>query len=174
MSKILDALKRLETERARAAVPLAPLDVLRLEQFLDLQRQLLLRTATPEQLPDRVVQAVGTFLRSAGVAVGVVRNGFYRILATYGRGPECWAEDDGRTLALSRVEPAITSGRPVVLRRESGRDLVLPFPKDCVGALHLLAPEGDPWRDEEINEARALSILVGVAFANADLCPPPA
>ena len=172
MSKILDALKRLETERARA-VPVAPVDMLRLEQFLDLQRHLLLRTESPDGLPDRVVQAVGVFLRTGGVAVGVVRDGLYRILATYGRGPEIWAEDDGRSLALSRVEPAISSSRPVVLRRERARDLVLPFPKDCVGALHLLAPEGDPWRDEEINEARAVSVLVGVALANADLCSPP-
>jgi hypothetical protein len=174
MSKILDALKRLENDRARAAVPGAPLDVLRLEQFLDLNRRLLLRTESPERLPDRIVQAVGTFLRTGGVAVGLVRDGFYRILATYGRGPECWAEDDGRSLAESRLEPAISSGRPLVLRRETGPDLVLPFPKDCIGALHLLAPEGNPWRDEEINEARALAVLVGVALANADLCPPPA
>jgi hypothetical protein len=77
-------------------------------------------------------------------------------------------------LAASRVEPAISTGRPVVLKRETGRDLVLPFPQECSGALHLLAPEGDPWRDDEINEARALAVLVGVALANADLCPPPA
>jgi GAF domain-containing protein len=171
MSKILDALKRLETERARAASPLAPLDMLRLEQFLDLQRQILLRTEHPDRLPDRIVQAVGIFIRTAGVAIGVVRDGLYRILATYGRGREYWAEDDGRSLEQSLVEPAISTGRPLVLRREMGRDLVLPFPKDCTGALHLLAPEGNPWRDDEINEARALSVLVGVALANADLCP---
>lgn len=176
MSKILDALKKLEAERARAVVTPARLDLLRVEQFLELQRHLLVRTTDPDALPDRLAQALGTFCRTAGVAIGVVRDGIYRILATYDRSKELWADDDGYAVAESQIGSALVSGRPFVLRRETStkavmRDLVLPFPSEAPGALHLIAPDV-PWRDEEIIEARALSVLVGVALANAGLCSP--
>jgi hypothetical protein len=176
MSSILDALKRLEVERAQTASRTVRLDLARFEQFLELQRDLLLATDHPERLPDRLVQALSVFLRLAGAAVGVVQDGMYRILATYGLGKECWAADDRVAVRDSRLTPALIARGPVVLRREIPKrglvaDLTLPFPSPGAGALHLIAAEGVVWRDEDILEARALAVLVGVALVNAGVCP---
>jgi hypothetical protein len=175
MSSILDALKKLEVQRAQVAARTVRLDLIRFEQFLELQRDLLLATDHPAGVPDRLVQALAVFFRLAGAAVGVVRAGRYRILASYGLGEECWAEDDGVALGDSRLTSALTGGGPVVLRRETPergvvRDLTLPFPSPGAGALHLVAGEGAVWRDEDILEARALAVLTGIALVNAGLC----
>ena len=79
MSQIYDALKRLEAKRdaeRRPAVasPAAPLDAIRVEQFLDLQRELLFAGRHEQDLPDRLVQGVAIFFRVAGAAVGIMED----------------------------------------------------------------------------------------------------
>jgi hypothetical protein len=169
MSRIYDALKKLEVERGSTppVPPPAFLDAVRLEQFLELQRELLLLPDQPDVLPDRLVQAVAVFLGAGGAAIGVVRNGVYRILATYGLSLEWRTQYDGSPVAESRIAAAFTSGRPLML----ARDAVLPFGGERGGALHVIGREGSALRDGDIPQARALAVLVGVALANAGICP---
>src|SRR5215470_6100011 len=56
------------------------LDATRVEQFLALQRDLLLGTGDPATLPDRLVQSVALFLGVRGAAVSSVEDGRYRVL----------------------------------------------------------------------------------------------
>jgi hypothetical protein len=168
MSRIYDALKKLEVERGAAPPPPPPsFDPVRLEQFLELQRELLLLPDHPDVLPDRLVQAVAVFLGAGGAAVGVVRGGVYRILATYGVGQEWRAQYDGSEVRESRIATAFTNGRPLMMPR----DAVLPFGGGEGGALHVIGRDGSALREGDIPQARALAVLVGVALANAGICP---
>ena len=67
---------------------MAPFDATRVEQFVELQRDLLLVGGDPETLPERLVQRTALFLGVAGAALGVLQDGRYTLLATYGLGPE--------------------------------------------------------------------------------------
>jgi signal transduction histidine kinase len=151
------------------------LDAIRVEQFLDLQSALLLPTADPETLPDRLVQGVATFLGVAGAAVGVVQDGLYRLLATYGVGPEYRRRHDASSLHDSAIAPALTAGRPLVLNEVDGdasvRTLVAPFRAgETRGALHLIAALDRFPVDGALQLARTLSGLAGIALANARQC----
>ncbi|HTD27365.1 MAG TPA: hypothetical protein VK649_10315, partial [Candidatus Elarobacter sp.] len=79
-------MRQQENELAAAARPAlaAPFDALRVEQFVELQRDLLLVSGDPETLPERLVQRTALFLGVAGAAVGVLQDGLYTVLATYG------------------------------------------------------------------------------------------
>src|SRR5437016_8057230 len=122
-----------ENELAAAArpEPVAPFDALRVEQFVDLQRDLLLVSGDPETLPERLVQRTALFLGVAGAAVGVLQDGLYTVLATYGLGPEYRARYDRQPLRGPALAPPLAGGRPLVLddadRGASVRSLVLPF-----------------------------------------------
>ncbi len=132
---------------------MAPFDALRVEQFVDLQRDLLLVSGDPETLPERLVQRTALFLGVAGAAVGVLQDGLYTVLATYGLGPEYRARYDRRSLRESALAAALGGGRPLVLddadRGVSVRSLVLPFRGEL---------------------ACALAALAGVALVNARQC----
>jgi signal transduction histidine kinase len=155
---------------ALAPAPPVPLDAIRLEQFLDLERALLLGGGDPDALPDRLAQAVGVFLGVVGVAVGAMQDGVYRIVATYGVGPEYGARWDGRSLRDSELAPALTAGRPLVLGEPAAgrRTVIVPFRgAELAGALHLVVDDDSPPADEDLQLARALAGLTGVALANA-------
>src|SRR5438309_10703142 len=75
-----------ENRSAKAAPPHgggSDLDGVRVGQFLDLQRELLLGTGDPEALAERLVQRLALFLGAAGAAIGVIQDGRYRLLAMY-------------------------------------------------------------------------------------------
>jgi hypothetical protein len=179
MSQIYDALKRLEAkrdaERRRSApLPTAPLDAIRVEQFLDLQRELLFTGGQGRDLPDRLVQGVAIFFRVAGAAVGVMQDGLYRVLGTYGLGARDAERLRGHGAGDSPLAHALTTRRPLVLRHTEGgtpvRNVVLPFQAhDFAGALHLVMPESEALSDEDLQLARAVAGMVGVALANARL-----
>jgi GAF domain-containing protein len=172
MSRVYEALKRLEAGREASQARPEPVDTVRLEQFLDLQRGLLLTTERGADLPDRLVHRVATFLGVAGAAIGVVQGASYRLLATYGAGYEDRARHDHASLADSELASALSAGRPLVLQHPLGegalaREVVLPFRGEVTGALHLTMPEGATLGDEKVQLARLLAGLVGVALANA-------
>src|SRR5437764_257904 len=156
-----------------------PLDVLRLEQFLDLQQTLLAVAGDADALPERLVHAVAVFLGVEGTAVGIVEDGRYRLLATHGLDPAYRARFDGLAAHDEAVGAALAESRPVVLPAagdtDPGPTLLLPFgtlapPGDpsgaLAGALHVIPPAaGLP--DEDVNLAQAIAVLAGVALANA-------
>ena len=152
-----------------------PLDSIRFEQFLDLQSDLLLPTGDPDTLPDRLVQGVATFLGVAAVAVGVVQDGLYRVLATYGVSPEYARRYDGSSLRDSELAPALVAARPLVLNELDGdlpvKTLIVPFRAgESRGALHVITGIDAVPIDGELQLARALSGLAGIALANARQC----
>ena len=144
-------------------------------QFVDLQRDLLLVSGDPETLPERLVQRTALFLGVAGAAVGVLHDGLYSVLATYGLGPEYRARYDRLPLRESALAPALGSGRPLVLddadRSIPVRSIVLPFQgPDLIGALHLVVAGTAEPADPGLEFAYALAALAGVALANARQC----
>jgi hypothetical protein len=174
MSRVYDALKKLEAERAAPAPAAAPLDPLRVEQFMDLQRSLLLDAASgrTEDLPDRLVHRVATFVGASGAAIGVVRLGAYRLLATYGAGYEDRARHECASLDSSELAPVLVSGRPLVRQHRlddarTMREIVLPIRGAAAGALHLAMPDGTALSDEKVGLARVLADLVGIALTTA-------
>ena len=162
-----------------AAPHAPPLDILRLEQFLDLQQTLLAVAGDADALPERLVHAVAVFLGVEGTAVGIVEDGRYRLLATHGLDPAYRARFDGLAAHDEAVGAALAESRPVVLPAagdtDPGPTLLLPFgtlapPGDpsgaLAGALHVIPPAaGLP--DEDVNLAQAIAVLAGVALANA-------
>ena len=70
-------MRQQENELAAAArpEPVAPFDALRVEQFVDLQRDLLLVSGDPETLPERLVQRTALFLGVALLALGCSGSG---------------------------------------------------------------------------------------------------
>jgi signal transduction histidine kinase len=166
-----------ENRAADAGVASAPvrLDATRLEQFLDLQSALLLPTGDPDTLPDRLVQAVATFLGVTGAAVGVAQDGVYRVLAAYGVGPEYVRRYDGSSLGESELAPALAGARPLVLNELDGdmplRTLIVPFRAgESRGALHVILEIDAFPIDDQLDLVRVLSGLAGIALANARQC----
>jgi len=158
----------------RVAAP-PSLDTVLVEQFLDLQRDLLLASGDPETLPDRLVQRLALFLGAVGAAVGVIHEGRYRVLATYGVGPDYRRRYDGMGLAESELAPALTGARPLVLDDVDGdvpvKTVVLPFRlSDGAGAIHVVVPESAVPADQNLQLARVLAGLAGIALANARQC----
>ena len=144
------------------------LDPVRLEQFLDLGRDLLLG-ADPDALPERLAQGIALFLGVCGAAVGLVENGSYGVVATHGVGADYarrYADGARRDPALGRL---LAAGRPGVLREADGaRSVVLPFRvPDLSGALHLVVAGEAPVTDADLQLARVLALLAGAALANA-------
>jgi signal transduction histidine kinase len=163
---------------ALAATHSPPLDVLRLEQFLDLQRTLL-AVAGDDGLPGRLVQAVAAFLGVEGAAIGVVEDGRYRMLATHGLDAAYRARFDELAAHDETIGPALARNRPLVLPAtpDAADTLTLLLPLGTpaaagepsgglAGALHVILPPGG-LPDEDVNLARALAVLAGVALANA-------
>ena len=151
------------------------LDAVRVEQFLDLQRELLLGAGDPEALPERLAQRLALFLGAAGVAIGVLHGDRYRVLATYGVGPDYARRYEGLGLADSELAPALSGARPVVVddtdRGAPVKTIILPFPlADGRGALHVVVPEHAVPADDNLQLARALAGLTGIALANARHC----
>src|SRR5207245_357438 len=138
---------------------------LRVEQFVELQPALLLVSGGPETLRERLVQRTALFLGVAGAAVGVLQDGLYTVLATYGLGPEYRARYDRQSLRESALAPALGGGRPLVLddadRGASVRSLVLPFRgPDLSGALHLVVAGTAPLAHPGLELACALGELL--------------
>jgi signal transduction histidine kinase len=147
-----------------------PLDVVRLEQFLDLQRTLLLAGTDVETLPDRLAQAVSVFLGVQGAAVGVVRDGSYHLLATYGVGADYHSRYEAAVLRDSPLGAALLSGRPIVLPEIDGRrqTLLLPFDgPELLGAVHLVPEADHTLTEHDLELSRVMTLLAGVALANA-------
>lgn len=179
MSRVYDALKKLEADRSHltTAAPATPaaspagLDAIRLEQFVDLQRGLLLAGARAPDLPDRLVHGVATFLDVQGAALGLVEGRAYRVLATYGVGYEDRSLHECATVDGSELAPVLLGGRPLVRRhpdgQTAGREVLLPIRGEVSGALHLTMPEGTTVGDEKVSLARVMASLVGIALANA-------
>ncbi|TMB21677.1 MAG: HAMP domain-containing histidine kinase [Deltaproteobacteria bacterium] len=150
---------------------MAPFDATRVEQFVELQRDLLLVGGDPETLPERLVQRTALFLGVAGAALGVLQDGRYTLLATYGLGPEYRARYEGRSLRDAALGPALAAGRPVVLDDADVQSVVLPIRgPDLTGALHLVAAATAPLTDRGLELGRALAGLAGVALTNARQC----
>src|SRR5438552_1138662 len=108
----------------------------------------------------------GGYSRSgvAGAAVGVLQDGLYTVLATYGLGPEYRARYDRQPLRGSALAPALEGGRPLVLadadRGAPVRTIVLPFRGlDLIGALHLVVAGTAPLADPGLELACALAAL---------------
>ena len=99
---------------AQAAPPRAPLDALRLEQFIDLQRDLLVSACDPEILAERLVQGATLLLRVNGAAIGVVADGRYRLLATYGLAVEHRAQYEARSVPDPIAGSPLGAGRPLL------------------------------------------------------------
>src|SRR5438067_8228771 len=165
------AVKQQKTlEAAALGTDSPPLDVVRLEQFLDLQQSLF--SGDADGLAERLVQAVAVFLRVGGAAVGIVEDGRYRLLAMHGLDDTYRARFDG----LPASDEALVRGHPLVLPAPAGTGatLVLPFGSRAsrpdtsalVGALHVILPDGG-LPDADVNLARALAALAGVAFTHA-------
>ena len=164
--------KTLEAAALGADSP--PLDVVRLEQFLDLQQSLF--SGDADGLAERLVQAVAVFLRVGGAAVGIVEDGRYRLLAMHGLDDAYRARFDGLPASDEALDAALVRGRPLVLPATAGTGatLVLPFGSRAsrpdtsalVGALHVILPDGG-LPDADVNLARAVAALAGVAFAHA-------
>jgi signal transduction histidine kinase len=148
------------------------LDATRVEQFLALQRDLLLGSGDPATLPDRLAQSVALFLGVRGAAVSSFEDGGYRVLGTYGVGAGYLRRYEGTSLGGSELAPALAGGRPIVLIDADGdtilRTVVLPFRVgESSGALHLVVEESATLSDERLELARMLAGLSAVALGNA-------
>jgi hypothetical protein len=174
MSRVYDALKKLEAERAAPPPEPVKLDAVRLEQFVDLQRSLLLAASTGgiDDLPEQLVHRVATFVGASGAAIGTVAEGSYQLLATYGVGYEDRTRHECATIGSSELTPVLVGARPLVrVHRLDGdrtmREVVLPIRAGVTGALHLVMPDGMTMSDEKVGFARVLADLIGIALANA-------
>jgi hypothetical protein len=169
MSRIYDALKRLEAAREAPKPTAAPIDAIRLEQFLDLQRDLVGSGET--DLPDRLVHRVATFLGVDGAALGALEQGAYRLVATYGLGYDDRSIAEAAPLTQAELALVVTEGRPLVRERRIGatpvEEVVLPFRGAVPGALHLTIPEETPLTDDKLQLARLLAGMLGAALGRA-------
>jgi signal transduction histidine kinase len=150
---------------APAASPL-PCDLVRLEQLLELQQDLLAPAADdPTPLATRLVQAAVTLLGTPGAALGIVREGRYHLLATAGR-DDAFARYHGATAD----DAALAGTRPLRLAQGPAGTAVLALPvraTDVVGTLHVLLPASGA-TDETIHLCRFLAVLAGIALGNAE------
>jgi signal transduction histidine kinase len=155
-------------------VPAAlPLDAVRLEQFLDLQRSLLEPGADPRTVPDRIAQGVALFLPVAGAAVGLLQDGQYRLLAERGLRPDDRARCEARVGRDDPLLQALTAGHPVRLADFTDGRGVLLFPfrgTQATGGLHLLLAPGGTLTDEELQLARVIAVLAGSALSTLRQC----
>jgi signal transduction histidine kinase len=147
------------------------LDPVRVEQFLALQHGLF-EAPDDDTLPDRLAQAIATFVGVGGAAVGVLDDGVYRLLATYGLPPTYASRYDGASLRDSELAPALASGRPLVLAESTDHDgphtTVLPFTAgDPRGAVHLVTTGPETLGADDLQYARTLALLAGMALGNA-------
>jgi signal transduction histidine kinase len=151
-----------------------PLDPIRVEQFLAIQQSLLAADVEPETLPARLLQAVTVFLSLPGGALGVLRDGLYDVLAVYGREPQLGAPGDNGSPRDQVLAPALVAGHALVLDPEdanAGATLLLPFRAgETTGALHLRLPDDRLVADTDVELARALAVMTGVALSNARQC----
>ena len=143
-----------------------------MEQFLALQRDLLLGTGDPATLPDRLAQSVALFLGVRGAAVSSFEDGRYRVLGAYGVGAGYLRRYDGAPVDGTELAPALAGGRPIVLIDADGdvllKTVALPFREaESSGALHVVVEESAVLSDEELELARMLAGLSAVALANA-------
>jgi len=151
------------------------LDATRVEQFLVLQRELLLATDDPDSLPDRLAQGVALFLGVPGAAVCVTDDERYRVVGAWGVGPAYRRRYDGVPLRDSELAPAVGGGRPTIVHDADGdtpvKTVVLPFRVgDASGALHVIHADDAVVADAELDLARMLAGLAAVALANARRC----
>jgi hypothetical protein len=173
MSRVYEALKKLEAERTPSASSSAVvIDTVRVEQFIDLQRHLLLAANAPDDLADRLVHQVATFLDVPGAAVGMVQGRTYHLLATYGVAYRDRARHDCEGIDESDLASMLRAGRPLMRHYDVEgetrmQELILPFQGDMPGALHLVLPEGASLGPEKVNLARVFAGLIGIALANA-------
>jgi signal transduction histidine kinase len=147
------------------------LDPVRVEQFLALQHGLF-DTPDVDTLPDRLAQAIATFVGVDGAAVGVLDDDVYRLLAAYGLPPAYAARYDRTSLRDSELAPALASGRPLVLAEpgdhDGGHTTVLPFAAgDVRGAIHLVTTGPETLGPDDLQYARTLALLAGTALGNA-------
>src|SRR4029077_3485133 len=163
-----------ENRATDGRAPASSLDAIRLEQFLALQQDLLLAARDPDTMPERLVQWVGVFLGVRGAVVCAIDDDRYRVLGAYGVGPSYRRHYDGVRLQATEVAPALGGSPPVVLAALDAETpvttLVLPFRLgEAPGALLLVIGEHASLPQADLELARALAGLAGVALANARL-----
>jgi signal transduction histidine kinase len=150
-----------------------PLDAVRLAQFLDLQRTLLEPGPDADDLPERLAQAVAMFLPVAGVAVGLLQDGRYRMVGSHGVEPAELAHFDGSAGRVAPVMQALAAGHPVRLADLAEGRAVLLFPfrgTQAAGGLHLVVPAGGVLRDDDLQLARVIAVLAGSALSSFRQC----
>jgi hypothetical protein len=167
LSKLYDALRKLEAERAPGVA--ARLDAVRLSQFLDSQDEVLRAGIDAAALAPRLAHAIATLLGLAGAAIAVVEHGRYRLLALHGVGGELLAADDGVLASDTGVARALETGSPIVVAPpEVGpvvRRIVLPFRGDPSGAVELLVADDAAFSPDDVAVGRVLSTVIGMALS---------
>jgi signal transduction histidine kinase len=127
----------------------------RLEQFLALQQDLLLSPDDAELLPRRLVRAVAAFFRARGVALGLLEEGRYRVVAVAGDVPQ------------GALAPTLADGHPETRGDGPERAIIVPMRvAGIAGGLHLVLA-GDDTADETVGLARVVAGLAGLAMATA-------
>jgi hypothetical protein len=171
MSKLYDALRKLESERtvSAGAVPRA-LDTVRLEQFLDLQSDLVRTARDAAAFAERLAHRITVVLGVAGAAIGVVHDGRYRLLGAYGAGRALFADDDGARAGETPFAVALAGGRPLVLPPADlgllARRIVLPFEATAAGVVQLLVAPDAALSPDDVALARVIAIVTGLAIAD--------
>ncbi|HZP42140.1 MAG TPA: hypothetical protein VFD84_11615 [Candidatus Binatia bacterium] len=172
MSKLYDALRKLEAERGAAGIATpSRLDAVRLAQFLDLHDGLFRTPAGAEAVAGRFAHGIGRVLGLAGVGIGLVRGGRYRLLAVHGVARDLLAADDGLPPEDTSVAPALASGRPLVLGPSAvglfAHRVVLPFHAEAPGVLQLLVSADAALSPDDVALARVLAAVAGMAVGRA-------
>lgn len=172
MSKLYDALRKLESERgAVAGAALHRLDAVRLDQFLDLQTELLRTAIDAETLAERLAHQMATLLRLPGVGIAVVEDGRYRLLAVHGAGRALFAADDGLRATETSVATALATGRPLVVPPPDAgplaRRIVLPFGAAVPGVVQLLVASDAALSPDDVALARVIAAVAGMAVGSA-------
>lgn len=169
LSKLYDALRRLEAERAPVAS--TRLDVVCLEQLLAVHDEVLRAGGSDLALASRLAHGIGTVLRLPGAAIGVLEHGRYRILAVYGAGRELLVADDGVPIEDTTIAGVLASGRPAVVNTPMlgpfVRRLVLPFAGLRRGVVELLVGADATLSPDDVGLARVVAAMVGLALAAA-------
>src|SRR5262249_10921926 len=125
-----------------------------------------------------IVDGVRRLLGVHGVAVGMLEDGVYRVLAADGVDATYRARYDGR-LQKSPVARALTTQQPIALREPEAPDapgvrvrtLAFPFTGvEIAGALHVIVPLDTVLPPEELALARALTLPAAGALMGARQC----
>ncbi len=151
-------------------------DALRWERFVDLQQALLAAAPDPTAVAGCLTEAVARILGVRGVAIGLLEDNDYHLLAAHGVDVAYRARyhgaaaHDGVARALSEddpvifIEPAAPDGRAL-------RTILLPFPRDQItGALHLVVSADTVLTAEDMALARPLTLLAASALLAARHC----